>query len=313
MDAGLRKIGGRLSHGPMLDRRMTDSGPGLPTDALTASLARLLRPLVRLLIVSGVTFPVLAELLRELYLDVAANDIPRDARARTDSRISLLTGIHRKEIRRQRGATAGALRPTGTPGAVTLSSQIIARWLFGPPWTDAQGKPLPLPRAGPAGVPSFDALVTSVTRDVRPRAVLEEWLSQEIVAVDSDERIVLNAAAFLPSPGRAEQLFYFGRNLHDHIAAAAANVIAQGKAPFMDRSVHYDALPPAVAEQLETLGREAASRMLVDVNRMAATLADAHPDPAGPTRRVNLGVYVYVEDDPTNAPPAESPDPKDLA
>ncbi len=35
---------------------------------------------------------------------------------------------------------------------------------------------LPLPRSGPA--PSFDSLVASVTRDVRPRAVLDEWVSQ---------------------------------------------------------------------------------------------------------------------------------------
>ena len=71
-----------------------------------APLARLLRPLVRLLIRSGITFPVATELLRELYVNVAENDFGLPDKEQTDSRVSLLTGIHRKEVRRLRGAGA---------------------------------------------------------------------------------------------------------------------------------------------------------------------------------------------------------------
>ena len=108
-------------------------------------LARLLRPLVRLLIRAGITFPVLEDLLRGLFVDVAQNDLLPDPKSRTDSRISLLSGVHRKEIRRLR------LLPqanTETPPVVTLTSQIIARWLGASPWIDANGNPLPLPRGG---------------------------------------------------------------------------------------------------------------------------------------------------------------------
>jgi hypothetical protein len=101
-------------------------------------------------------------------------------------------------------------------------------------------------------------------------------------------------------------MFYFGRNLADHIAAAAANVSAVGKAPFLDRSVHYDALPTAAAEQLQAMGREAAVRMLLEINRRAMQIAEAHEPAAGPTRRVNLGVYLYSEDEAA-APEAGGP------
>ncbi len=161
---------------------------------------------------------------------------------------------------------------------------------------------MPPARRGPcpaaAAEPSFDALVTAVTRDLRPRAVLDEWLSRGLVRLDAEERVVLNAAAYLPRPGGAEQLFYFGRNLHDHIAAAAANVLADGPAPFLDRSVHYDALPAPLADDLAALARQAAERALLDINRAAlARLEGVAPAP-GPTRRVNLGVFLYVEDEP---------------
>jgi len=254
-----------------------------------------MRPLVRLAIGNGITYPVLADLVRDLFVDVALRDVLTDDKARTDSRVSLLTGIHRKEIRRQRTT---ALDHEAVPEVVTLTSQIIARWLGAAPYVTELGTPIALPRSASEGEPSFDALVESVTKDVRPRAVLDEWISQDVVRIDDNERVVLNVAAFIPRPGRDEQLFYFGRNLHDHIAAASANVSAAGKAPFMDRSVHYDALPVAAAEKLEALGRDAAIRLLVEFNRTAMETADAHEPVVGPTRRVNLGIYLYAEDEP---------------
>jgi hypothetical protein len=280
---------------------MSERPAGPASDVLLKALSRLLRPLVRLLIRNGITYPVTADLLRDLYLDVAVREVLPDDRARTDSRVSLLTGVHRKEIRRQRAALA---RPDPTPEVVTLSSQIIARWLGAAPWAGEGGVPRPLPRAAPPGDASFDGLVEAVTKDLRARAVLDEWLSQDLVRLDAQDRVVLNVDAFVPRPGRDEQMFYFGRNLADHVAAAAANVSAVGKAPFLDRSVHYDALPVVAATQLEAMGREAAVRMLLEINRQAMRIAEAHDPPTGPTRRVNLGVYLFSEDEPPAAIPS---------
>lgn len=274
----------------------------------------MLRPLVRLLIRSGVTFPVLADILRALYVEVAARDLLPGEAPRTDSRISVLTGIHRKELRRQREAGPEAAEPL----VVTLNSQLLARWLGDPLLTGEDGAPLPLPRAGEA--PSFEALVQGATRDVRPRAVLDEWLAQGIASLDGDGRVRLEAAAFLPRGDGDARLFYFARNLHDHLAAAAANVQAHpvaGAAPFVDRSVHYDGLGHDAAAALEKAARDAATRLLLNVNRTALAIADrddaAARETAGsgggprPTRRVNLGVYLYVEDEPSPAPAGAAP------
>jgi hypothetical protein len=268
---------------------------------LLRSLARLLRPLVRLLIQSGVTCPVLADMLRGLYIDVAINDLLPDPKSRTDSRVSLMTGVHRKEIRRHRAPDAAQR----IPDPVTRSSAIIGRWLGAATYTGADHAPLRLPRSGPE--PSFEALVTSVTRDVRPRAVLEEWLAQGIVSLHDDDSVALNVAAFIPQQGQEAQVFYFARNLHDHLAAAAANVTAAAAPRFLDRSLHYDRLSAPAAARLEEAGRAAGQTMLLDLNRIANAIADADaPDgvtPAGPWRRVNVGVYVYLDDDPADEEP----------
>ena len=252
-------------------------------------LRRLLRPLVRLLIRCGVTFPAAADLLRGLYVEVAAKEL---GPGRTDSRMSLLTGVHRKEIRRQRTVADDA-----PPPLVTRNGQLIATWLGAPGYSDAAGVPLPLPRSAEDG-PSFDRLVESVTRDVRPRAVLDDWVSQGIVSVGPDDRITLSATAFLPQQGQDEQLFYFARNVHDHIAAAAANVLAAGPAPFLDRSVHYDRLTEQAAAALERMARDAAQRVLLDINRQALALAGDEVPEGSVARRVNVGIYILSEDEP---------------
>jgi hypothetical protein len=259
-------------------------------DALLRALRRPLRPLLRLLIRAGVTFPVFAEMLRGLYVETAAKDLSPDGRPPTDSRLTLLTGVHRKEIRRLREeAEPGDDAP---PAVVTLNSQLIARWLGLPDTTDEAGDPLPLPRTG------FDALVASVTTDLRPRTVLDNWLAQGIATLDPDERIRLNVAAFVPREGVEARLFYLSRNLHDHVAAASANVSAVGAPPFLERSLHYDRLSPEAAAKLEAAGRAAAQQLLVDLNRLALSLVEGEDKvPGAPTRRVNLGVYLYGEDE----------------
>jgi hypothetical protein len=284
---------------------MREPGRSIPSspEALLTACRRLLRPLVRLLMRAGVTFPVLAELIRTLYVEVALRDVLMDPKARSDSRVSLLTGVHRKEIRRLR------LLPRETdeiPQAVTISSQVIARWVGLPAFTDGNGRPRPLARAtASSNGPTFDALVESVTTDVRPRAVLDEWLSQGVVTVDEAGLIHLNTSAFIPRGGSAEQMFYFARNLHDHIAAAAANVSAEGAPPYADRSLHYDELDEATARTLEQLAREAAQRALLEVNRAAIALVESMPDasPTDPPRvRINFGIYIYREEGSDDGP-----------
>jgi hypothetical protein len=263
--------------------------PPLQQDLVVAPVARLLRPLVRLLIRAGITFPALCDLLRELYVAVAETEfLLEDGKPQTDSRVSLLTGVHRKEVHRLRQAGAPV---HNVPQAVSWSSQIIARWLGDPAYAKG-GVPRPLPRSSAdPNEPSFETLVASVTRDVRPRAVLDQWLDQKLIRVDANDCIALQEKAYLPSPGGAEQLYYFGRNVHDHVAAAVAN-ISGGDLRFFERALHYDRLSSTATEQLFKRASDKAMDVLVDLNQEALKAADADK---GGDWRWTLGVYVYRE------------------
>ncbi len=121
--------------------------------------------------------------------------------------------------------------------------------------------------------------------------MLDEWLDRKLVAIDAEGRIVLTELAFVPQAGADEQLYYFGRNLHDHVAAAVANVL--GEEPrFLERAVHYDGLSDELARTLEARARELALAALHEANREAHAACE---NDAGGTRRWTMGIYVYRE------------------
>ncbi len=269
-----------------------------PPRALIAALKRLARPLVRLLLDHRITWPTLAGLLRETYVEMAEREFGIEGKAQTTTRVSLLTGIHRKEVRRLR-EDAGERDPA--PAAASLGAQLVARWTGDPHFHDAEGEPRPLPRRG--AEPSFESLVESVSKDIRSRAVLDEWLRLGVVSVDAHDRVALNRAAFVPERGFDEKAFFFGRNLRDHIAAAAHNLRGEG-APLLERSVFYDDLSPAAIEELETLARELGERSLAEINRRAFALqerdaASAEPasEPRPDARRMTFGVFFFRGED----------------
>jgi hypothetical protein len=134
---------------------------GEPTVALVAALVKILRPLVRLLMSHGITLPYCSNLLKEIYVEVAEQDFTLHGKSQTDSRISLITGVHRKDVRRMRSVEKSNTPP---PGAVSMDAQVIATWVSERKYTDASGLPKQLPiRGGSGRKRSFEELVATVS------------------------------------------------------------------------------------------------------------------------------------------------------
>lgn len=269
------------------------SGPHkvAPAASLVAALRHLLRPLIHLLIARGYTYPMLADLLKEIYVDIADRDFRLRGEPPTDSRVSLLSGVHRKDVRRLRGAAP--LDEEAVPETVALGAQLAAAWTTKREFLDSKGRPRRLARlASQGGKRSFEALVEGVSRDIRARSVLDEWLRLGVVELDKDDHVVLRAAAFVPARGFDEKAFYLGHNLHDHLAAAAHNLQGAGP-PFLERSVHYDALGPESEAQLAALAEETGANALQKMNRKAIACEARDLRNAAPKRRFTFGIYFF--------------------
>jgi len=271
-------------------------GPNAPPASLATALRRVLRPLVRLLLTNGITYPFLSSLLKSVFIEVAERDFRLEDKAQTDSRINLLTGVHRKDVKRLRAELADTKTPE-TPAAISLGAQLVARWTGLDRYLDDHGRPRPLPRlASDGGELSFEALVAAVNKDIRSRVVLDEWLRLGVARVDEQDRVCLNMEAFVPDKGFEEKAYYFGQNVHDHIAATAYNLSGAGPA-FLERSVYYDRLTPASVETLDKLARELGMQTLLSVNRKAMELQAQDHAQVDAHLRMNFGIYFFSEEE----------------
>ena len=276
-------------------------GEGLPTtdgpgQGVLAALARILRPLVRLLIARGVPFPAATEVLRSLYVEVASDEFQVEGKRQTDSRVHLLTGVHRKDVKRLREARDA---PPAAPRKVSLTSLLIARWTTLDEYRDERGRPRALPRAS-SDEASFESLVRSINTDIRPRVVLDEWQRLGIADVDDEDRITLRVEAFVPPKGSDEILHFLGRNARDHLAAAVHNVLGDGD-PFLERSTVYDQLGEQSVAELRDLAAERGMDALRTVNQRALALQQRDAGLPAATRamkRISFGAYFFCEDEP---------------
>jgi hypothetical protein len=273
-----------------------------PTQPLLSAVEAMLRPLVRLLIASGVTYPALCDLLRRLYVSVAGADFSQPDRRRTVSQVSVLTGIHRKEVKRLSDLPEAAL--AGPPPQLALATELVMQWAATPEFTDAEGNPLALPRLHAAAGPSFASLVESVSKDVRPRALLDELLRSGAVTVDGDDRVHLNQAAMIPRAGFDKLAYYFGRNLRDHVMAAASNLLGERK-PFFDRAAFHGTLRADSVRRIAELVERVGSQSLLRVYKEARALAEADAGATDANQRITFGAYfLSTQDDAPPDPPA---------
>lgn len=275
---------------------MSNELPGQPGDSGSLTLARavrgMLRPLVRLLVEKQLGFQLLSNLLKGLYVEVAEHDVALPGRGPSDSRISLLTGIHRREVKRLRTELRHDDR---IPSVVTLGALLVSRWIGEAEYLDAEGQPRALARRGPGA--SFESLVASVSTDLPPRSVLDEWLRLGVVSEDENGMLRLSVDSFVPEKGFEEKVHFFGRNLRDHIAVGTHNILEDGP-PFFDRSVYYDQLSQASADELAQMAREDGAELIRRVNRRALELQiEDAAESREATHRMTLGAYFYAADE----------------
>lgn len=259
-----------------------------------ASVLRLLQPLARLLLRNGVGYPAFAAAMKKVFLEAASEELRGSGKKATDSALSLLSGVHRRDVRNLGRLAEPAANDALDDTPMSMASQVVARWLGDVDCLDEQGEPRPLPRAGAA--PSFDSLVSSISSDVRSRAVLDE-LVRLGMAEELREEVRLLAPGFVPRQGFAEMAKLMQDNLHDHVAAASLNL--DGAHNYLEQSVFVDQLSVESTRQLHATAAKAWRQAFKTVLREAQARYDhdqAHTPKAQRIHRARFGSYFYAAD-----------------
>jgi hypothetical protein len=285
-----------------MDREADHDSPSPPERTVRPSEAHaelalreaavLMAPLARWLLRHGVPYPAFADMLKAVFVAAALDELESSGAKATHSALSVLSGVHRKDVRALQSGDPEAVPPRSVP----LASAVFTRWITDPKYR-ANGKPRPLPRTGTPV--SFETLARESSNDVHPRTVLDELVRSGLARVDGDEVVPL-ATSFVPSRKLDELTALFSANVSDHIAAAVHNLTL--KAPkYLEQSVFADGLTPASIDSLHQSARDiwgaAFTRMVAEARQRVDADVDADADV-----RMRFGVYFYAE--PVDAKPA---------
>lgn len=252
--------------------------------------AALMMPIVLWLLRNGVSYPDFADLLKAVFLDAARAEIERGGAKPTQSALSLLSGVHRKDVR----AFEQEPHLMRSPPRPPLSAQVFTRWVTDPRFRGADGKPLALPRTGARK--SFESLCRSLSNDVHPRSVLDELLRLGHVALNG-EKVTVMTTSFVPSKRLDEMTSLFASNASDHLAAAVSNLTLSAP-KFLEQSIYADGLTPESIEHLHDVARKAWAQAFDTMVTQARQRVDLD-DKSDGNLRMRYGTYFYSE--PTEA------------
>jgi len=267
-----------------------------PHEEIVRTVAqRILQPLVRLLIRKGYTVQWLSEEIKHAYINVAVDELERREEPRiSNSRLNLMTGIQRPEVKRIRSAIEAKSITVIHPIALLIS-------LWHGEATDSKGRVLDLPRtATDKDQPSFFAFADRATnKNVAQATFLQECIQKGIVRHDLEtDRVHLLEDAFIPTKAFEEQLHFFAENQGDHVDAGVENILAESPRYF-DRSVLYKGFAEEDVEALDKLSRDLAMKALHAVNKEARKRAKSGRKGRF---RFNLGIFSFFREQPPNEP-----------
>lgn len=294
-----------MNHSDPPSKTALSPSAGLPEPAVAAqAVAQVLQPLARLMIGYGLQLAPIVELLKKALVEEAQTAYGLADKASSDTRVALLTGVHRKDVKRLREVPDNAVEASSM---VPVASAVVARWISEPRYLNLNQTARILartPTRGMSGEPDFTTLVAEVSRDVGARAVLDELVRLGVVVVREDGYVELSSDAFVPKDGLSESFHFLAANVSDHLSVAVHNLASDRQAPKMlEQSAFSENLSPQQAEELQQRARQLWATALQQFLQSATIAEQRSQGDAGPRHRVRLGVYFY---DALQAKDAES-------
>jgi hypothetical protein len=253
-----------------------------------------LKPLVHVLLSCGITWREFSELAKTTYVEVATESFGKRRRPTNVSRTSILTGLVRRDVRKQRQILSTSPQPPA--GYVTKASLVLSAWHRDPAFRDKDGRPALLRRSGPGR--TFTALIEhSGGADVRPSTLLKELVNAGAVRVRADGRLQALQRSYIPHTMDEELIRLWGTVIADVATTYVHNLTRTGKVnKRFERFAVNDRMPHSSVADFAQLLQQEGQAFLERVNNwLTARECKPNDRPRGDTVRLGVGLY-HIED-----------------
>ncbi len=175
------------------------------------ALRLIFRPVSRILLRAGVTWKEFVEVCKATYVEVASEDFGIRGRPTNVSRVAIMTGFSRREVRRLRDLLAS--EEVVSFDRMNYATRVLTGWYSDEEFLDSAREPRALLASG--SNPSFETLCARYSGDVPATTMLKELLHVGAVEEREDGRLVAKKRVFIPVSTDPKRVLRSGSVLND--------------------------------------------------------------------------------------------------
>lgn len=260
-------------------------------EAVLQACRNFMIPIARFLLRNGVTFKEFAEVSKWAFVQVAAEDYGAGERKASVSRISVATGLSRKEATRCLGSTCNQLLDQLDWSA---AARVLQAWHTRGAYLDSERMARPLAES------EFRSLVLTATPQSSAVAVRDELVRSGNAVVGEDGSLLPTSRFFVPDPRDLRTIEYVGLALHNLASTLNRNALpgSEEKARFFERSSFSRSLPNVLVEQFMRKFSGSANELLKSADDWLGAFEDEPTPGSGIT---GVGIYFFSQ---PHEPPA---------
>lgn len=202
----------------------------LSREAIFECVKWIMRPVVRYCLRNSIKLQELFEATKIVFVEEAKEALTKSKIKFNDSKISVMTGVHRRDLSRFRESD---MSPKQINNAVF---KLLGLWQSSKKYL-LEGKPKKLSYGSDGS--DFSKLVRSITSDIHPQAVLTELTRCGAVRLDNGEAVLI-AKIYNPKGDYKKGFQIISSDCNDLISAVEENVIDQIDPPNHHVRTAYD-------------------------------------------------------------------------
>lgn len=251
------------------------------SDIAMSNVLKIMKPLVKWLIKSGVGYSEFSQALKATFYDESIKELNQINQKTTDSSISLLSGLNRREVSDFKKTLTDNIIPTQP---LNISARVITLWIQ-KKWSKQ------IPISGQEL--SFETLAKEVSQDKHPRSILTELQRLGLVTEIADT-VILHTESFTPSNNLSFSQKLLAQSTADHIAAGTSNIFISPNL-FLEQSLHAEELTEESIQELKKYSNELWKELSQKMLDKALLCTRQDEGKLNARHRFNLGIYQFDE------------------